>query len=268
MGVRFDQEKQCFVFDFEHDGISDIIKLTGSGYEVTAFSRCFYYGYEFEEDIDGSVRSAFIKHVKFSENLKDNPEITQFIRKAIDDLSKKINLYDYDLVVMPESSSKVNLYMLRYIYRFAQPMLRQMELVKSLPENISFDMDGYENAYLNAKLENGRPRYTEQQKAQVKDSINEMMDLIHKKEYFTIAKDVKKNRMRPFITDFLKFANEKDQQLCEKIKNQNVLVIDDIATSGSTLNEVLRALRVLNEDNNITIFSLIGRRDLAIEAVE
>lgn len=217
MGVRFDQEKQCFVFDFEHDGISDIIKLTGSGYEVTAFSRCFYYGYEFEEDIDGSVRSAFIKHVKFSENLKDNPEITQFIRKAIDDLSKKINLYDYDLVVMPESSSKVNLYMLRYIYRFAQPMLRQMELVKSLPERISSD----------------------------------------------IAKDV-----NGVITDGKKFADEMDQKLYEKIKNQNVLVIDDIATSGSTLNEVLRALRVLNEDNNITIFSLIGRRDLAIEAVE
>lgn len=268
MGVTYSTENNCFVFDFEHDGKNDIIQLTGSGYEVTAFSHCFYYGYEFSDDIDGSVRSAFIKHIKFTQNLKDNPDITHFIQKAIDDLSKKINLYDYDLVVMPESSSRVNQYMLRYIYRFAQPMLREMELVKALPENIAFDLDAYEKTYLDAKLENGRPRYTEVQKEQVKNSIKEMMELIHKKDYFTIAKDVKKNRMRPFITDFLKFANEKDELLCETIRQQNVLVIDDIATSGSTLNEVLRALRLLNENNKITIFSLIGRKDLTIEALD
>ena len=268
MGVTFNSEQNCFVFDFEHDGRNDIIQLTGDGYDVTAFGHCFYYGYEFSEDIDGTVRSSFIKFVKFTDNLKDNPEITRFIRKAIDDLTKKVNLYDYDLVVMPESSSKVNQYMLRYIYRFAQPMLRQMELVKSLPEHISFDMDGYERTYLDATLENGRPRYTEQQKSQVKDTINGMMDLIHKKDYFTIAKDVKKKRMRPFITDFLKFANEKDELLCKTIRQQNILVIDDIATSGSTLNEVLRALRILNEDNKITIFSLIGRKDLTIESMD
>lgn len=209
MGVKFDQELDRFVFDFEHDGTNDIIELTGSGYEVTAFSHCFYYGYEFSNEIDGVLRSAFIKFVKFTSNLQENPDITRFIRKAIDDLNKKINIYDYDLVVMPESSSKVNQYMMRYIYRFAQPMLRQMELVKSLPSNVSFDMDG---------------------------------------------KEV--------------FANEKDELLCKTIRQQNVLIIDDIATSGSTLNEVLRALRLLNEDNKITIFSLIGRKDLTIDSMD
>lgn len=57
-------------------------------------------------------------------------------------------------------------------------------------------------------------------------------------------------------------ANPMDEKLCETIKKQkNVLVIDDVITSGSTLNEVLRTLRILNEDNEITIFSLIGRKD-------
>ena len=36
---------------------------------------------------------------------------------------------------------------------------------------------------------------------------------------------------------------------------------------GSTLNEVLRTLRILNEDNDITIFSLIGRNDLMAESM-
>lgn len=100
------------------------------------------------------------------------------LQQAINDLNNRINLYDYNLVIMPESSSKVNQYMLRYIYRFAQPSLYKMELVKSLPENISFDMAAYEAQYLDDVLENGRPRYTPKQKEEVKKGIHEMMDLI------------------------------------------------------------------------------------------
>lgn len=61
MGITFDNERQQFVFDFEHDGQGDIVRLTGDGYQVEAFGKCFYYGYEFADDVDGSVRSAFIK---------------------------------------------------------------------------------------------------------------------------------------------------------------------------------------------------------------
>ena len=192
MGVTYDNEKQMFVFDFEHDGVEDIVKLTGDGYQVEAFGKCFYYGYEFSEQVDSSVRSAFIKYVKFNDNLQDSPDLTQFIKKAVDNLHKKINLYDYNLVVMPESSSKVNQYMSRYIYRFAQPKL-----------------------------------------CHVRDILNPQID----------------------------------EKLCASIRQQNVLVIDDVTTSGSTLNEILRTLRILNEDNEITIFSLIGRKDLMAEAV-
>lgn len=192
MGVTYDKEKQMFVFDFEHDGVEDVVKLTGDGYQVEAFGKCFYYGYEFSNQVDSSVRSAFIKYVKFNDNLQDSPDLTQFIKKAVDNLHKKINLYDYNLVVMPESSSKVNQYMSRYIYRFAQPKLCHVQEI------------------LNPQIE---------------------------------------------------------EKLCASIRQQNVLVIDDVTTSGSTLNEILRTLRILNEDNEITIFSLIGRKDLMAEAV-
>ena len=229
MGITFDSTEQTFVFDFEHDGTDDIVTLTGNGYQIEAFGKCFYYGYEFSEQVDGCVR--------------------------------------YNLVVMPESSSKVNQYMLRYIYRFAQPSLYKMQLVKALPANISFDMDAYTKQYLDDVLEDGRPRYTEAQKNEARQSIEKMLDLIHQKDYFTIAKDVKKSRFRPYMMDFLKFASEADEKLCTSIRQQNVLIIDDVTTSGSTLNEILRTLRILNEDNEITIFSLIGRKDLMAEAV-
>lgn len=267
MGVTFDDIEKKFVFDFEHDGAEDIVSLTGNGYQVEAFGRCFYYGYEFTAQVESSVRTAFIKYVKFSEALQNSPDLTSFIKKAVDDLHKKINLYNYDLVVMPESKSEVNKYMLRYIYRFAQPTLCKMTLVKALPANISFDMDAYEKQYLDDVLENGMPRYSSTAKEQAKDSINTMLEMIHKKEYFTIARDVKKSRLRPYIMNFLRFGSEEEKELCSKIHQQNVLIIDDVTTSGSTLNEILRTLRILNEDNEITIFSLIGRNDLMADSL-
>ena len=53
------------------------------------------------------------------------------IREAVDSLHKRINLYHYDLVVMPESSNRINKYLLRYIYRFNQPTLFNVEEILS-----------------------------------------------------------------------------------------------------------------------------------------
>ena len=133
------------------------------------------------------------KNVQYlSENLEETQINTDCIRAAVDCLHRKINLYKYGLVVSPESRNRINQYMMRYIYRFAQPKL-----------------------------------------CKVQDVLNPEMD----------------------------------EKLCASIRQQNVLIIDDVTTSGSTLNEILRTLRILNEDNDITIFSLIGRKDLMAEAV-
>ena len=157
--------------------------------------------------------------------------------------------------------------MLRYIYRFAQPTLYKMDSCKALPSNISFDMKAYEEQYLNDILEDGRPRYSEAAKGAGKELYQRYVGMIHQKDYFTIAKDVKKSRLRPYIMNFPKFKSDEDKELCSLIRQQNVLVIDDVTTSGSTLNEVLRTLRILNEDNEITIFSLIGRKDLMADSL-
>ena len=191
MGVTYDTTEKKFVFDFEHDGAEDIVSLTGDGYQVEAFGKCFYYGYEFSDQVESSVRTAFIQYVKFTEALQDTPDLTNFIKKAIDNLDKHINLYHYDLVAFPNLRSRGYQYMMRYIYRFNQPRLRHYEDILAKPM---------------------------------------------------------------------------DEELCSTIRKQNVLVIDDVTTSGSTLNEILRSLRIVNDDNNITIFSLIDRKDLMLNS--
>ena len=110
-----------------------------------------------------------------------------FIRKSVDATHKKINLYNYDVVVFPKMRSRECQYMSCYIYRFNQPRLCNYEDILGKPVS---------------------------------------------------------------------------EEICAKIRQKKVLVIDDFATSGSTLKEVLRTLRILNGDNEIIIFSLIGRKDI------
>lgn len=82
MGITYNQEEKKFVFDFQHDGKEDIISLTGGGYQVEAFGKCFYYGYEFTEQVETSVRSAFIKYLKFTDALQEHPDLTNFFKGA------------------------------------------------------------------------------------------------------------------------------------------------------------------------------------------
>ena len=51
------------------------------------------------------------------------------------------------------------------------------------------------------------------------------------------------------------FKNDEDKALFESIQNSNVLVIDDIATSGTTISHLLNSLRSVNDHNKIVIFS-------------
>ena len=150
-----------------------VIDMTCKDHQMDIFDKCTYH-------YCGSTVA-----------LEDEEDKGLFIRRAVDGLNKKINLYNYGVVIMSELPNRSDLYMTRYIYRFNQPRLYR-----------------------------------------VSEIIN---------------------------------ASE-DKELCSKIRQQNVLVIDDVTTSGSTLNEVLRTLRILNEDNDIRIFSLIGRKDLMADS--
>lgn len=88
MGLTFDDTEKRFVFDFEYDGTEDIVSLTGDGYQVEAFGKCFYYVYEFSEQLESSIRTTFIKYVKFTDELQDTPDLTSFIKKAVNNLEE------------------------------------------------------------------------------------------------------------------------------------------------------------------------------------
>ena len=127
---------------------------------------------------------------------------------------------------------------------------RSFELIKNLPENVEFDWEHFDNEY---EGEIGDTRY----KA-IRDHIdNELIPKIKNLEYFSIAANVKP-KYRNYIKNYLKFENEADQSAFEAMNGGNILIYDDINTSGATLREILRIVRVLAPDSKIFIFTLIG----------
>lgn len=258
-GVSYDDESDTFNFDFEIDDETDIIQLTKVGYKVRAFNHCYYYGYQFTENVDSATRTSFIHSIKFPDERMSRKDKLTFIVNAVNRLDSDISLPSYKLIVYPESMSELNRDMLGYLNRFASPEIVNMELVKSLPSRIEFDYRRFSVEVLDSKLPNGRLRYTEKQKQDVLSNIRKMMDNIHNLEYFSIARNIKQKKYRQFIKNYYTFKNDEDRKIYEMILSSNVLIVDDIVTSGATLSHLLNCLRSVNDTNNIVIFSLIGK---------
>ena len=258
-GVNYNESADSFTFNFQQDNERDIIKLTKVGYKVNLFNHTYYYGYQFENNVDSNKRTAFIHSIKFPDGKINNKDKNTFIINAVNKLDSDISLPKYKLIVYPESMSEINRDMIKYLNRFTAPEIATMEMIKDLPKNIEFDYNRFYLEILNSKLENGRDRYTQKQKDEVINSIKQIMNDIHNLNYFSIARNMKKTKFRQYIKNYYTFKNEEDKKLFQTILNNNVLIIDDIVTSGTTISYLLNSLRSVNDSNNIVIFSLIGK---------
>ena len=122
------------------------------------------------------------------------------------------------------------------------------EVVKKTPIEISFDWKAFDMIY----------RDNQNYQAMVKHVNEKILPLIKKLDYFSLAKSVKP-KYRPFIKNYLGFPDISKLEEFSKLNGKNILIVDDINTSGSTLNEILRILNAVNNRCNIYIYTLIGK---------
>lgn len=67
------------------------------------------------------------------------------------------------------------------------------------------------------------------------------------------------SKYRPFIQNFLSFKDGQALEEFSKLQTGGILVVNDINTTGSTINEILRILNTIDEDCHIFVYTLIGR---------
>jgi len=80
--------------------------------------------------------------------------------------------------------------------------------------------------------------------------INDMTSHEMHKCSFEMVKNV------PTVLDF---NTQSSAEKFSKLQGSNILVVDDINTTGSTLHEILRKLGKINNDSNIYVYTLIGK---------
>jgi hypothetical protein len=252
-GVTYNKDTHCFEFDFSHDGVSDIIKIDEIPiHEATFMDNLYLYGYRFEDGIEGSIRSDFVKELKVLSSKKIlDADMYNFITNAVSNLDKIINIATFDYIIYPETKGDIMNKFMRRIYDYCAPKYNTIELVKNAASNIEFDYDAF---YQYTEDKN----YNRNDKRKIVEYIENILKEVKSYNYFSIANAIKKPKYRPFFKNFLKFKTEKDRIMFEKLQNTNVLIIDDINTSGSTLRECLRVLKAINPNNKKVLFTIMG----------
>ena len=119
-----------------------------------------------------------------------------------------------------------------------------------MPKDIYFDWNAFDSDFDGVIGDN--------QYNQIKDYIdNELLPKIHSLDYFSIADSVK-YKYRQYIKNYLTIDND-TERFIKSVRGGKILVVDDINASGSTLTEILRIIRKINNRCDVYIFTLIGK---------
>lgn len=246
-----------FEIDYKLDLPEDLISLVPPTiYQSSIFGNAYYFGYKFK-DVNSLDRTKFINYIKGLD--KDNKisaeELRVFIERPLVLFDKKFDLYNkIDCIVYPRSNrSELVSSIIKVISNYVKHNIDNTtyELIKTLPESIEFDWGLFNLTY---EGEIGDTRYL--QIAKYID--NELLPKLHALDYFSIAKEVKP-KYRAYIKNYLDFASPEQEESFKQLQNKNILVVDDINNSQSTLNEICRIIRSFNTTCNLYIFTLLGK---------
>lgn len=249
-GVR--KTEDSFEIDYDIEYSDDIISMMSPQiYKSSHYGNVYYFGYKFNDTAHSPIRNAFVNYIKgVGDNIISQKELVDFISRPLIALHNHINLMTIDGCVYPKSTGNVIKTMLHTIGDYTSHNVKyaSYELVKSAPIDIQFDWEKFNAHYEDTYAYPQMKQYIETQ----------LMPKIHDLDYFSLSREVK-HKYRPYIMNYLGFPDLSSLEKFEKLKRNRILIIDDVNSSGSTLNEIMRVLLAVNADCKIYIFTLIGK---------
>lgn len=249
-GIQYNTDDNTFSFEHSADSEKNIIDLkdfTLKGSEI--FDNLYLYGYEFNNNVPSKIKTEFTKQMKgLSETKIPEDVLERFLVKAIRPLQKQLK--NIDVVIAPRSGrTNINQILVKHIRRLSlvEPDdFIAIEMIKNLNAEIEFDYKGYEWDFWD------NPKY-EQWLKRVKKL---MAGINNSNEYFSIAQKVPPV-LRPYISNFLIF--EEADKVSAKLNNRNILLVDDVNTTYSTLLYMLKSIYKASTPSSIIIFTILGK---------
>lgn len=241
-GVSYNPDTEEFDFNWFKDNPEDLIYLTQTSISLSKFkNKIYYFGYKFNQKTNKKHRDLFLQFIK--KETGSDSQVNELVNTCISKFyaSSKIKHFDY-LLKLP-SRSNLNTLITKAIYRVDNP--KEIELVKKPIEELEIDWDAIKEKTKNKPDFDFDDFYT-RMSAHIKN--------VKKAPYFSSQKV--RNILKPYIKPMIIFGKDS----IENSKNTEVLIIDDILTSGTSLNMVLQQLESIDFKGTITILTLIKNR--------
>lgn len=258
-GIIYNENSDTFEFDFNSNSEKCIIEFSDLPLEQIDIDMgiTYYFGYQFvnNDNASSKIRTKFFNSLRFNKDFATPENKRLFVVNALKKLHKQINVYTFDTIVYPKSRSYLNQYILKLLGNTVPNWEGYtIELLKRLPIEIKFDWKLWER-----NMEASEKYVNEAAWNNAKNAIQLLLDKIHNQEYFSIAESVRKNKYKPYFSSYLYFEDESKQKVLDA---KNILLVDDVTTTGSTLFEAIKNIRLLNQDAIIVIFTLVGKKEL------
>lgn len=244
-GITYDSDSDSFNIDFKHDNKTDLVALTYASKMVvkksTLYKIIIYYAYNLNvKHIDKEIRDKLTNLFKYQQGITPD-QFDLLLNKAAIKFNNIIPISNYDIIIAPSSKSNLLKQLLSKIKaKSANTLLADNVLVKNAIDNIKVDIPKYIST---AKDDKDKQKRIKQLNAFFKSST--------KSGEFKIKEVLP--QFRKFFSNFLIFKSDTDRQIYNAIANGNILLVDDIKTSGETLKEMLRNINTYLP-KSVTIF--------------
>ena len=243
------------VFDFDEDEDVDIITLHSdcSG-EYDNDGVKYIYAYTYHDNADRKQIGLFRNYIKgkYSDLFSTDGDVRDFVENGVLKLDDYVSFKDFGAIVNIQSTKQPSLVgIIRdYLEYYINHIEFDFTLVKQTYENVSFNADKAADALRKARYSESRVKETIEKVLKDFEALKNTGKLFEMKKFLPIP-------IRAGFTDYLVFQSDEEKKTYESLQGVNVLIYDDLITSGSTVKEVIRYLRAINDKNTLTVFVLV-----------
>lgn len=227
-----------YVVDYDEDYDEDLIKFSDHiKFTENDNGDTVMIGFPIERT---NTKSKLVNDLKHMRNI--NPNVISFIiSKIVNNLDKQVNINSFDYVISPKSSSPLlKTFLDELKSKSNKPIYVNDMFLKNDVENIWLDLDAAKNELSGKYL-----------KKLIKD-----FEKTKNVEGRALKLQPLTKFQRKYIRDLL-IINPKHENMLVDMLDRKVLIVDDIITTGKTLNDIKTLLSEFNI-NGVTLFSMFG----------
>ena len=247
-GIIIDDENKTVKLDDSDKGIDfngPIYWETPEGQEVISIFKRKKID-NVKDDKDGNPFIYALKNIKGWKFDISDTEINKYLRKFISNCKQIQQKYD-TIIIIPSGN-----YLNKRFMRSLANSINAKYQIEDLITKVEMDYDEPEDFINYDLIKKDYPNNSREIEMELEKHLYKLNN--QNKEFK--AKDVKKKYLKYF--NFLSLKDCEDA--AEKINDKNVIVLDDIFSSGTTVSQAIEAIKQNYEPKTMTVVTLLSKK--------